>query len=150
MSLTLACEISRTELALANLALEDEANGYEIVSLGPGALSWRRETVRSPYVHGETLVTAVKDLSIAPMTVRVKASSAATLDTRLDALLDAFAQFEYSIGVTIDGVSKIWTCQPADLSVGDGGEFNKYQLMAKMYEVTLSIPRHPVPTSGSM
>lgn len=150
MSLTLDCQVTRAELSLGTLYLQDPANGYQVVEVGPGAMSWRRETVVSPYVHGNTLVGAVKDQLTIPITVQIKGSSASQLDTRLDVVLDAFSQFFYGVGVVIDGVTKAWLCQPADWSVGEGGKFNKHHLMSKMYEVTLNVPRHPVPFAGSM
>lgn len=142
----LAVDISRG--ATPNLDLQDPANGYSIVSLGPGATSWRRETVKSPWVHGETLVGAVMDAQVAPLTVRVFAATAATKATRLDAMLDAFSQFEYALAVVINGVVYNWICQPADWSIGDSGEFSKYHEMAHISEVALSIPRNPVPSVG--
>lgn len=142
--------ITRGELGLADLALQDLANGYEVIEFGPGSRSWRKETVKSAYVHGETLVSAVMDVQVAPLKMRVRGSTHAIADSRLKTVLDAFSQFVYSIGVVIDGVTWIWTCQPADISVGESGDINKFQWMAKMFEVTASIPRNPVPLSGSL
>lgn len=146
--LSLDVAITRTELALADLLIQDPANGYEVVRLGPGSRSWRKETVKNAYVHGDTLVNAVLDVQVAPMTIRVSGLTLATANSRLETLLDAFSQFSYSLGVIIDGETWVWVCQPADASVGEGGSFNKFHTMAHMYEVTLSIPRNPVPISG--
>lgn len=146
--LTLDVQVNRTELALAELDIQDPANGYSVVKLGPGATSWRRDTVKSPWVHGETLIHAVKDVQIAPLTVRVSGSSAAQKETRLGILLDAFSQFTYSIGVAINGVAYVWYCQPADWSTGEGGELSKFHEMAHITEVEFSIPRNPVPFVG--
>lgn len=149
--LSLFYGVTRTELGLAELALEDPVNGYSIVRMGPGAASWRRETVTSPYCHGDTLVAAVRDAQIAPLTVRVRADTPTTLDTRLATLLEAFSQYEYYTGIITDGaVSKQWRCSPADWSVGESGEMNKFHLMSNIYEVTFSIPRQPIQIAGSI
>lgn len=148
-NLTITGTITRTELALADLAFQD-AGVYQVVSAGPGALGWRREVATSPYVHGETLVSAVKDVGRAPLVVRALGTSASQLDTRIAALVRAFEQFSYSITLTIDGVVKTWTCEPADYAPGDSGTLDKFGLMAKMQEIHFDIPRHPVPVAGSM
>lgn len=150
MAITLFVDITRTLLSLSPLVLEDPTNGYSVFKLGPGDASWRNETVESAYAHGHTLVSAVKDIQRAPLGVRVRGSSASQLDSRLDTLLDAFSQFVYYVGVITDGVTKVWQCDPADWTIGEAGEFNKYHMMAKIYEVSLIIPRQPVPTSGSI
>lgn len=146
--LTLSLTITRTELALSALELSDPGNGYEVISVGPGSTSWRREVAKSPWVHGEALVSAVKDVGIAPLSVRVMGTSAAQKETRLGVLLAAFSQFLYTMTVTINGVGYAWACEPADWSVGEDGEFNKFFEMAHRSEVKLSIPRNPVPTDG--
>jgi len=146
--MTLSVHVSRAELALSNLELNDPANGYDVISVGPGSTSWRRETVKSPWVHGETLINAVKDVGIAPLSIRVMGSSAAQKETRLGALLAAFSQFNYVQTVTINGVGYAWACQPADWSVGDDGEFEKFFEMTHRSQVKLSIPRYPVPSDG--
>jgi hypothetical protein len=146
--LAINLQITRTELGLGNLELEDPANGYQVVSFGPGATSWRRDTVNSPYVHGSTLINAVMDLQIAPLVVRVKGVTATQKESRLGVLIDALSQFLYGIGSIIDGVSYVWICQPADYSIGDGGEFNKFHEKNLMTEVVFMIPRNPVPYQG--
>lgn len=147
-SLTLSVHVSRAELALSNLELSDPVNGYNVISVGPGSTSWRRETAKSPWVHGEVLINAVKDVGIVPLGVRVFASSAATKETRLGALLAAFSQFEYVMTITINGVAYAWSCQPADWSIGENGSFDKFYEMVHQTEVSLSVPRVPVPSVG--
>jgi hypothetical protein len=148
VDMTLSYQVTREELGLGNLELQDPANGYEVVRFGPGAMAWNRQTVKSPFIHGEVLVGATMGLETAPLTVRVRASTAAALDSRLAVLLAAFSQFAYFAGADINGQPYIWACQPADWSVGENGEFNKFHVMAKIAEVSLSIPRDPTPTAG--
>lgn len=148
--LSLAIVFTRPELGLPDLQVQDPANGYEIASIGPGSRSWRRETIKNQYVHGETLVTAVLDAQTWPVVVRVAGGSLAQANARLDALVDAVSQFAYYSGVVIDGETWIWACGPADLSVGESGEFSKFHLMAKIFEVTMDIPRSPVPVAGTL
>lgn len=148
--ISLAYSVTRTELALADLLLQDPAAGYEVVRMGPGSRAWRRETIKSAYVHGETQVSAVLDIQTAPLVLRIKGATHSQADTRLDAVIDAFSQFVYYVGVIIDGVTWVWECFPADIGIDEGGEIGKFHWMAKMFEVTLSIPRNPIPVSGTV
>ncbi len=152
--LTLNVKVGRDLLSLTDLDIEDWP-AYEVVSGGPGDISWRRATVDSPYVHGSLLVSAVKDLEYAPLSIRVRGSSDDQVDDRLAVLLAAFSQFAYYLYWDLgSGVAqKKWACQPADWSYDSSqgqGTFDKHRLIAKMYEVTFNIPRHPQPITGSV
>lgn len=153
-SLTLNVKVGRDLLSMGDLDLENYP-AYEVVAGGPGSISWRRQTVDSPYVHGSLLVSAVKDLEYAPLTIRVRGSNDDEVDDRLAVLIQAFSQFAYYLYWDIgSGVTqKKWGCQPADwdyVSTEGQGSFDKHRLMAKMYEVTFNIPRHPQPITGSV
>lgn len=141
--------VTRTELGQADLSLEDPGI-YRIVSVGPGPLSWRRERITSPYIHGESLVGAVKETAAMSLSIRVLGTSAASLNTRTATLLRAFEQFNYQLTLVLDGVIWTWDCQPADYAGGDGGEFEPNLLRAFQQVYRFSIPRDPVPIAGSM
>lgn len=147
--LSIACSVTRTELSEADLSLEDPGK-YSIIrdTLGPGAISWRRQTVTSAYVHGAVLVGAVKDTAVAPLGIRVIGSSDSSLMSRMSTLLAAFEQFTYNLSVTLNGQTWTWKCEPADYSVGDSGVFQDFHLRALQQEVRFSIPRHPIPVAG--
>lgn len=151
MSITKVATVTRTELALGDLALEEEGV-YKLMrdAVGPGDGSWRREVSKSAYVHGETLVGAVKDVMTAQLGVRVLASSISLLQTRVSTLLTAFSQFSYNLTITLDGSTWQWKCEPADYAIGDGGVFQDLHLLAYQQEVRLNIPRHPIPLQGSV
>ena len=141
--LTLSVTISGT----AGLALT-EAAGYEVVSVGPGARVWRKETVTSPFVHGRAVVAQVLDAGSFPLLVRVKALTAGSLATRIAALIAAVEQPVYNTTVVIDGVTWTWRCETADTAIGDGGSLDPHGLRSLQQLVTCSIPRHPVPLAG--
>ena len=147
--LSVSASVTRAEMSLAPLSIE-VANQYRIMrsTLGPGAVSWRKQTATSPYVHGAILVGAVKDIGLATLGVRVMAPSDSTLWARVDTLVRAFEQFTYDLSVTIDGSTFTWRCQPADYSVGDSGVFQEFHLMSHQQEVRFTIPRHPTPVAG--
>lgn len=140
---------------LADLSLVSA--DYDLLSFGPGALSWRRQTVESRWVHGRFLVSAVKDADIAPLEVIVFGASSADLDAKTRTLLDAFEQWTYDLTVTADGVAHTWRCEPAEYSPstrsGQRGAYEHFGLVAgasAQQAYTFAIPRRPVPVAGSM
>lgn len=137
---------------LPTTPLQLEAPGtYRVVQAGPGAVAWRRETVTSPFTHGELLIGAVKEQAVAPLSVRVYGASAAALEANTAALLAAFEQFNYTITCTIDGVQHSWVCDPADYAPGDdAGLYDPHHLRALQQVYSFRIPRNPVPILGSM
>lgn len=149
---SLSVTVTRTHLSLPVLQLEDPGV-YRVMddTLGPGSFSWRKQTVESPYVHGRTVVNAVKDVQIAPLGVLVYGSTQALLHTRMGALARAFEQWDYTMTVTIDGtVVGQWTCEAADYAVGGDGAFAGKSMLSKVQPMTFQIPRHPVPLQGAM
>ena len=148
MELVTAASVTRTELALADLDLNDKTT-YGVMAAGPGAKSWRRQTAESPFMHGRALVGAVLDTEVAPLRIRVKGSTDSVLNTNLNALLRAFEQFTYDLTLTIEGVTYTWRCEPADYTIGDrGGEINTFVRLANQEWVSFEIPRNPIPVAG--
>lgn len=147
--LVIAASVTRTELGLADLSLENPGS-YRVVSAGPGSVSWRRRVAASPYCHGEALVSAVKEEVTQALVVRVYGSTAADLNTKTAALLRAFDQFDYRLSLTIDGVTSTWACQPANYSPMGRGELEPNLLRARMQAYALEIPRNPIPLIGAM
>lgn len=126
------------------------ANGYDIDGIGPGAKSFRRNTVQSPYVPGRFITDIVADYQTAVLDVWVGGSSGSQLQTRVGTLLTAFEQFTYTLQVVIDGATYSWTCEPADSAVGQAGAFEEWDLGAFGQEVHLTIPRSPIPVAGPL
>lgn len=145
--LVIAASVTRPELGGGDLAISED-NGYEIVSWSPGQTVWRRQTARSNYTHGETLVGAVKDSMRSLLLVRVGGATDAQMWSRIDALTAAFEQFSYQLTVTINGQVSTVRCEPADWTVGDSDSVQKYPLMARLQEVSLIVPRSPIPVAG--
>lgn len=148
--LSVAASVSRTSLSLGDLALEDDETGNRLVQFSVGAIAWRRNTVRSPFVAGDMLVSAVKEQVSSNVTVRVHGSSASQLHTRLAALARAFEQFTYHLNIILGGVQYSYVCQPADYVVGDEEGWNKYGLMVYQQDVRFNVPRNPIPVVGGM
>lgn len=144
--LTISATISRT--SGGNLVIDSDGI-YRVVSFGPGARSWRRDRATSPSVAGGQLVNAVLDVQVRPLVVRVYGATAAELNTRTGALVDALSQFSYTLTVTIDGTTWAYACEPADGGPVNG-ELDKFELLSRQQTYAFQIPGSPIPTTGVM
>jgi hypothetical protein len=142
--------ISRTELGLPSLNLNDTDNGYAIVrgGFGWGGRTWRRQVVQSPFTDGRTVVGRVMDIVTREFTFRLRAATASALDQKVGYVIDAFSQFAYTLTPTVNGVTYAWRCETADLAVGSQGKLDEFQEMALMREITATVPCNPRPLSG--
>src|SRR5688500_8967806 len=114
MALTLEGFISTPEIDdVGDIELEDDGT-YRIVALGAGPLTWRRKEIKADYVHGSTLISAIKENPILPISILVEGDTAADLIENTALLLRAFEQFRYRVGLTINSQAYQWYCQPAD------------------------------------
>lgn len=116
--------------------------------IGPGAVSWRKNTVASPFSYGRFVVSQVQDVVTMSVAVRVRAASHDWMDYYVSQLVDAFEQFSYTFTYSIDGVSHSYQCEAADWAVGDSGQYDDLMGLSYNQIVTFTVPRHPLPVSG--
>ena len=126
-----------------DLQLQDPTNGLELVSFDVGGREWDFRTAESDFVHGELRTSGKMREGQASCVVKVTGTSIANFVTRRDALLAAFAQWDYTLTFTVGGstLATMVQCSPADVQiVGLGGSsdagrgFNKFGLMVKKQE----------------
>jgi hypothetical protein len=131
---------------LGELDLDDGVKFTLGRGLRLGAMTWRREAVESPYVHGRIPVHEVKGAAESALEVYVLGADHATLQANLAELLEAFtAQYEYDLKLLVEGQNYHWRCERADYEVG----FITETLMARVLPVRLTFHRHPVPLQGA-
>ena len=130
--------------------LQDPANGYEVISYGPGASQVRRQTVESDDVPGRVLLAWTADTMIGRVGVRVSGSTLAVVETRFDTLVGWFRQTSYDVVVTLASTraagneTKTWTCEPADYEEDNGGIIRPELAYNLKREVTFSWPHSPI------
>lgn len=144
--------VKRTELSMSDLVLNNPPT-YRIVdpNPGPGSLAWVRRVVTSPYVHGNTLVGAVKDEMEVALTVAVGGSTFTAIDAAVGTLIEAFSQFDYQLHLEFDGMPFTYNCQPANWtsSTRGDGSVDLADLRAGWQVYSFRIPRHPAAVAGS-
>ncbi len=150
---TLVATVTRPAAMGGNLIISGGSKndpGSDVVSFGPGDLTWRLNEQKSPFVSGSMLVSAVKDTKTVVMSVRTWGSSVTDLLNRMSVLCRAFEQFSYTLVVSFDGKELGYLCQPANYSSGRGGELDKLELGQRTQLTTFSIPTNPIPLLGGI
>lgn len=146
---TASVSIDRTALSMSALTISGDGTGtYSLTAKGLGrpAITARSTWFPdSPDVHGSRLRSAVKEQSSLPLEVVVQAASASALDAAVTALSDALWQFSFTTTVTVDGVSKVWTCSPASWAVASG-VVEVSHAAAFLEVLTITIPVYPIPS----
>lgn len=140
--------IDRTSLGQPALVVRSDGTApysLTVEGLGRPAVAARATAVTSPWLHGETVVSVVREQSSLPLTVIVSAGTEAALDAARVALDEALWQFHYTVTVTEGATSKTWRCSPASWGV-DGGVVAHHNVSG-LYEVwAITIPCYPIPT----
>lgn len=143
MALT-AAYLTRPILGGGNLSVAAAPFQLAAAELDPGALTWRRQMVTSPFVAGAIEVNAVKDIAKGQCAVIVTGANAATIQTNLATIIAAFTQSTYELHITISGSDYGWTCFRADYGVVfDFPLSNNARALAKF-----QFPRKPVQVAG--
>ena len=119
---------------------------YDVIqdSLVVGQMTWRREVVTSPYVHGDVEVASVRAAGQVALTVRVTAADQSSLQTAINNLIAAVSASSFTLSVSLDGTAYTWTCGRASYSV----TFDVGMYRGKRARVALVVPRHPVAVAG--
>lgn len=139
--------VTRTELSLGNLDVNDGANYVLARGITPGAVSWRKQFVESPFYEGRYVVHEVKDAVEMKIPFYVHGATYAAVHANLETLLAAFTeQSTYEVHTVIEGVDHGWTCERADYEVG----FVTEMFVAKMIPIQFTTMRAPTPAAGAL
>ena len=144
----LSVSVDRTSLGAAALVVPDfPTAGLWIPEDGMGrpARTWNRTTVTSPLTHGSVTTRATLEETSIPLSVYAQGASTAAVAALQDTVEAAFAQFLYTVTITLDGVAKAYECYPADLSWGD---ILAPEAKAYLARATLTIPCYPIAGGG--
>jgi hypothetical protein len=137
--------IDRTSLGKAALIIgSDGAAPYSLTATGLGrpAVTARANAVSSPWLHGETVVSVVREQSSLPFEVLLQAHNDENLELVRYALDEALWQFSYQVTVTEGETAHTWLCSPASY----GTDSVAFSNVAGCFEVwTITVPCYPIP-----
>lgn len=153
MALSIAWTITRIELALSALNVNDGSN-YELFAIGLGPRAWTHRTADEDWVDGEDRVHSKLQEAQRSLGIRVKGSSMANLGANMVTLVAAVSQTTYTTGGTIDGYAIEWRdCGPADLRnvprlYSEGESLDPAGLIHKQQDLMFVIPADPADYAG--
>lgn len=130
-----------------SLQLEAPGSGRELVSWGASGRTWRRSVVDGRWVHGRTLLSATMEQGVASLVMRVHGSTWVQARQRMNEVIDALSQERYLLTATVDGAIDRHVCEPADMELAGGSEWNKYEIMENQQTLVFTIPYHPTRTA---
>lgn len=137
-------DITRTELGLPPLSVND----HQRYILGPqllgGTNAWLRQTAKSPYVDGEVTVGRTLGIVEERMSIEVLAGDALELQANLATLVDAVSQSRWTLSIRSDDSVYAYDCEAADYTVG----WDNTRRMVFRSTVQLSVRRQPKLLTG--
>lgn len=136
--------VTRESLGLPVLNINDHVNyqlGDQILG---GSQTWNRQSVKSPYVDGETLVNRTRAQVQEQFQVQVFGGTQTEMQQNIAALIAAFTQFTYQLSVQIDDATYTYQCDTADYTV----DWTNFRMMAHKALVKFQIPRSPKLING--
>jgi|SRR6266568_552909 len=138
--------ISRDQLGLDALELND----FERYYLGPefmgAAVVYSRNVVGSPYVHGQTTTSRTKQNPQERITVEVLAGNQEELEDNIGEVIAAFEQSSFDLTIVMDGETTAYRGEAADhQSIWTGP-----RMIEKQGQVVFTMPRQPIPLQGVM
>ena len=154
---TVTVNVTRTQLGLSDLNINDGVN-YKISGADQfvqGAVTWERDTTRSPYVEGEFTTNRRRGNVQERLGIEVfKGNSAGisgqgkfALEANIQQLIQAFTQDAFVLNMTAASGTTWqnewhWACEAADYSVVITGP----RLASQQALVTFTVIRNPVAT----
>lgn len=145
--LSISALVSRTQLSLANLDINDHV---KYVLAGPlafsGAVQWNRTQVEAPWVDGQITTERHRVNTTESLGVYVAGTSMADLDANLGTLIEAFSQDRFTFQLVVGGANHAWDCEAADVSQV---LYDTAHAVAKYVTVTFAVPRKPIPLAGA-
>jgi hypothetical protein len=155
-SFGLSVKVTRTQLGLADLELNDNLN-YRMAGgeLFQANVSWERQTTKSPYVEGEFTTNRRRNNVQETMAFDVFPGNSAgisgqskfALEANLQQIIAAMTQDSFRMDVVVSKSTQWqqewhWNCEASDYSV----QMTNARFVARQGIVTFMVIRNPVPS----
>lgn len=143
---TVSCSVTRTSLALADLNLNDHVAYYPSGDIFGATITWRRTTVKSPFVESEFTTNRVRNLVEDKFAVNVLGADQVTMANNITTLINAFSQDTFNLTVQLDSQPYTYACEASDYSM----DWQIGRMHSLQTEVKFNLRRSPVPINGPM
>ena len=148
MTLGMGVSVTRTQLGLPVLNINDHNAYYVADTFLGGQMAWNRNQVTSPYVDGSVTVNRTRSMVTEQIVVEVLGGpSQALLQANVATLIAAFSQDSYLLSITLPQATTYqYLCEAADYQVS----WTSPRFFAKQLQVTFSMPRQPIALVGGV
>jgi hypothetical protein len=136
--------ITRTELGLPVLNINDHINYQLADQILGGTQSWNKQMVKSPYVDGEVMVNRSRGQVQEQFQVQVRGGSQSEMQQNIATLIEAFSQFAYQLTIEMEDATYTYQCDTADYTV----DWTNVRMMAKQALVKFQFTRSPKLING--
>lgn len=141
---TFAATVTRSDLGLADLNINDNAD-YIVASEMLGSMvTWERKTVSSPFVNGDVTVHRRRGNVSEKFAVYVLGATQTEIQTNIKTLIDAFNQNRFNLTITLDSTVYTYICEASDYQV----EWMNTNFFALKVKVVFNLIRGPIPLVG--
>lgn len=144
MSLAFTATVTRSDLGLSSLNINDHIKYITTTQIMGGQVTWQRNSVSSPYVDGDVTISRRRPSVNDVFVVDVIGANHATIRTNLQALVAAFLQDKFNIIITLDGATYQYQCETSDYSI----EWNHAKIHDKRITAQFNVMRKPIAVSG--
>jgi hypothetical protein len=145
--LSLSVAVTRAQLGLGNLNINDHISYYCAAQFLGGSMTWNRQQISSPYMDGSVTVNRTRGVVMEPVAVEVLGSTDTALQTNMATLLAALSQDTFDLLVGIGSAQYQYLCEAADVqNAGWSGP----RMIAKQAQIVFQVPRQPVPILGGV
>lgn len=145
MALSVTATVTRADLGLSPLNINDHSNYSLSPSVFGGSSTWERNRVSSPWVDGEITVSRRRATVTDTFVINVYGSNQADMLANIQELVQAFSQNSYHLTLTMNGTVYQYMCEAADYTVEWG-----YKMHSNQTTVTFQVPRKPQPSNGGV
>ena len=145
-SLGMSVTVTRTQLGLSPLAINDHISYYVADTFMGGQVSWTRNQVTSPFVDGAVTVNRTRSMVTEQVVIEVLGGTQALIQANAATLISAFLQDSFLLTITVATTTYQYLCEASDFQVTWTGP----RFFAKQAQVTFSMPRQPIPVIGGV
>lgn len=141
---TVGVSVSRTLLGLGNLNLMDHINYITSGAFLGAGVTYRRSQVKSPYVEGAITTNRVRDAVQDQISIDVLADTFTQFQANIQTVQDAFAQDEFLLTLTLNGIPWTWLCEASDYKF----DWTIPRIHAMYGQIQYTLIRQPVSVVG--
>lgn len=142
--LGLSASLTRPELGLDDLDINDHLNYYLSPNFMGGMVQWTRQQATSPFLDGAVTTYRSRQMVNENITLEVLGDTDAQMWDNVRALIACVCQSKYNLGLAVGSEVHQWMCEAADYQFN----WNAPRIIANQVQLVINMPRQPVAIQG--